>query len=75
MPKYANLHADENLSELYLLLYYDQGWVYNSPYRSLHYGFLDVASELRVVTKTEHGRFDRVFLFDALDTKLAQVYP
>ena len=75
MSKYATLKADEHLDELYLLLYYDQGWAYNTPYHTPTFGFNDIAHGLRAVATNDHGRFDKIFLFIPETDEVAQIYP
>lgn len=73
--KYATLKADEHLDELYLLLYYDQGWAYNTPYHTPTFGFNDIANALRAVAANDHGQFDKIFLFIPETDDVAQIYP
>jgi len=72
---YATLKADEHLAELYLLLYYDQGWAYNTPFTTPTFGFDDVASALRTIAANDHGQFDRIFLFIPATDAVAEIYP
>lgn len=58
--KYGTLRADQQLDELYLLLYYDRAWQYNPPYGSPDWDFGDVVCSLRGATETMHGQFDRI---------------
>ena len=73
--KYATLKADEHLDDLYLLLYYDQGWAYNTPYHTPTFGFNDIANALRTVATNDHGQFDKIFLFIPETDEIAQIYP
>ena len=72
--KYASLKTDQNLSELHLLLYYDQGYHYNTPFDAPDFGFVEIASHLTQVAATEHGAFDRIFLFIPATREVARVY-
>lgn len=71
--KYQNLLADANLSKLYLLIYYDQGFHYNSPFDAPDYGFNEIAAHLSTVAQDNHGVFDGIFLFIPAKKQLAQV--
>lgn len=73
--KYETLRSDQQLDELYLLLYYDQGWQYNPPYESPDWGFGDVVRSLRAAAATMHGRFDRIFLFDSVNRRAGEIWP
>jgi hypothetical protein len=72
--KYNNLHNTQKLAELYLVLYYEQAMLYNSPYEGLSYGFSDVADALAIACASEHGYFDRIFLFDSVNRLQALVW-
>jgi len=76
VDKYMGLAADEKLDAFYLLLFYDQGSAYNTPFEGLDCGFADVARQLRVAAASEHGEFDKIFLFDPFVTRsVEQVWP
>ncbi len=66
--KYGDLHAKENLTELYLIAYYNQGLIYNSPYETPYFDFHDVANVFKLWVSANPGRFQRVFLLDATGT-------
>ena len=53
----------------------DQGFHYNTPFDAPGVGFADVAAYLRDVAATDHGAFDRIFLFVVATNDLAQLYP
>jgi hypothetical protein len=72
---YQTLRADQLLDDLNLVLYYDQAWLYNTPYEGLNWGFRNVATVLRAVAAVEHGQFDRVFLLDAVNRRAERVWP
>ncbi len=63
--KYIDLHAKENLNELYLIAYYNQGLFYNSPYETPYFDFNDVADVFKLWVAANSGRFQKVFLLDA----------
>lgn len=74
--KYADLHQKENLTQLYLLLFYEQAWFYNPPYDTDAWSFEDVVNALHTAALNNHGPFDKIFLLDALVAKQAmQVWP
>lgn len=72
---YATLEADESLDELYLLLYYDQGWAHNTPFISPTFGFAQIAEGLRAVAAGDHGQFERIFVFIPATKEIADIYP
>lgn len=72
---YATLKADEHLNELHLLLYYDQGWAYNTPFHAPNFGLPQIANALRNTAATDHGQFERIFLFIPTTKHSATIYP
>lgn len=72
---YTTLKDDEHLDELYLLLYYDQGWAYNTPFHTPTFGFPDIANTMREIAAHNHGQFDKIFLFIPATSDVAQIYP
>ncbi|MDA2934647.1 hypothetical protein MYX82_09940 [Acidobacteria bacterium AH-259-D05] len=72
--KYSTLCQDQSLAELYLLIYYDQGWAYNSPFEALGYGFKDIADELRAAAQRDPGPFNKVFLFVVANDEAIEVW-
>jgi hypothetical protein len=72
--KYQTLHRDQNLAELYLLLYYDQGFHYNTPFEAPGHGFREIAQHLARIAERDHGVFQRIFLFIPATKDIAQVY-
>ncbi len=72
--KYGDLHTKGNLSELYLVAYYDQGLAYNSPYKTSNFGFDGVEHVFKRWVAANPGRFQRVFLLDATgDGQVARI--
>src|SRR4030095_13330036 len=65
--KYGNLHTTQNLDELYLLIYYSQGFQHNTPFKAPNFGFKEVAKSARSVVENDHGKFQKIFLFNSLD--------
>jgi hypothetical protein len=81
IDKYAKPHNKsrlqaQQLSEFYLLAYYDQGWQHNTPYNILQFGFVEIAALLtRELTRGSHP-FDRVFLYNPIEkSPVQQVWP
>ena len=72
--KYSDLHANQQLDELYLLLYYDQAWQYNTPYEAPGWSFCKIAGILADIAKSEHGAFDKIFLFDSVNRRVAAIW-
>ena len=72
--KYRGLHSQLKLAELHLLLYYDQGFHYNSPFDAPGHGFREVVRHLRDVAMSDHGVFDRIFLFIPATRQVARIY-
>lgn len=72
--KYATLKTTANLSELYLLLYYDQGFHYNTPFDAPGFGFSEIVSHIAQMAASDHGAFDRIFLFIPAKQQVAIVY-
>lgn len=64
--KYRGLHQQESLDELYLLLYYDQGWIYNTPFNAPEFGFREIAEIAARAAANNHGVFQKIFLFNSL---------
>jgi hypothetical protein len=67
----------QRLDEFYLLAYYDQAVLYNTPYNGVGFGFSDVASALYgYLVATQHP-FGKVFLFSPIEreSQVIQVWP
>jgi hypothetical protein len=75
--KYANLRRDQKLSELYLVAYYDQGLIHNTPYLGLDLGLDDIAEIAAIKVARNPGPFQKVFLFNSLPQDMAvyQLWP
>jgi len=72
--KYGTLKESANLAELYLLLYYDQGFHYNTPFDTPAFRFEEIVVHLKKVTVSEHGVFDRIFVFIPATKQAARVW-
>jgi hypothetical protein len=75
--KYADLHKQEQLDELYLIIYYNKALIYNTPFQIPGFGFREVADSIAPVLKDNHGVFQKVFLFNAIkqDQETILVWP
>jgi hypothetical protein len=74
IPKYVGLRQKEQLSELYLIAYFDQGLFYNTPYDTIGIGFSKIADICRTWLAANRGQFDKVFVFDSTgDGKVEQI--
>jgi hypothetical protein len=75
--KYSTLRGQHNLDELYLVVYYSQALLYNTPYSTLGFGFRDVADAVSHELATNAGHFQKVFLFSPVETgeKVLKVWP
>ncbi len=74
VKKYSELHATESLNELWLVIYYWQGYLHNTPYDSPGYGLPQIGAELAPLVQTDHGLFDRIYLFDVPKRELVSVW-
>jgi hypothetical protein len=64
--KYADLHAREELEELYLIAYYNKALFYNSPYLAPGFGLDEVAQIASAELAKKSSAFQKVFLFNAV---------
>ena len=74
VKKYSGLHATESLNELWLVIYYWQGYLHNTPYDSPGYGLPEIGAELAPLVQADHGLFDRIYLFDVPKRDLVSVW-
>lgn len=63
---YGDLHQKENLSELYLLAYYDRALIHNTPYIAPNFGWDAIAAIAKSEIAENPGAFQKVFLFNSL---------
>jgi len=61
--KYGNLKEKQMLTELWLLVYYDRGVVWNPPYEGVNTGLKEIVGQARKHLARDHGFFDQIFLF------------
>ncbi|MGA8154358.1 MAG: hypothetical protein WB952_25670 [Terriglobales bacterium] len=75
--KYASLHREQDLVELYLVVYYDQGLIHNTPYFGLNFGLDEVAKAASAEVAKNPGPFQKIFLFNSIDQDMAvyQLWP
>lgn len=73
--KYESLQADQRLDELYLVAYYDQAVLYNTPFHPLHLPY--VAKLAARAVARNPGHFQRIYLFKATEPTLEsfQIWP
>lgn len=64
--KYTDLHKEQNLSELYLVAYYDRALFYNTPYIGPNFGWDEIAAIAGAEIAKNPGAFQKVFLFNSL---------
>jgi hypothetical protein len=75
--KYADLYATANLDKLYLVVYWNQGLIYNTPFFAPGFGFQEIARLAAESLAGRAGPFQKILLFNALpqDLDLAQLHP
>lgn len=59
---YANLHRKQNLSELYLLVYYDRALIHNTPYIALNFGWDEIVAIAKAEIAKNPGAFQKSIL-------------
>jgi hypothetical protein len=67
----------ERLDEFYLLAYYDEAVLHNTPYHTPTFGFADSAAAVAAELSVTAHPFDKVFLFSPIEKtrKALQVWP
>jgi hypothetical protein len=75
--KYADLHKDQALTELYLVVYYDRALIHNTPFIAANFGWNEVTFIARKVIAKHPGVFQKIFLFNAVpqDRTVTVLYP
>ncbi len=75
--EHSGLHQEQAVDELHLLIYYDQGWFYNTPFTAPGMGFREIAQIAAQQTVKTHGVFSKIFLFNSLygDQEVEQLWP
>jgi hypothetical protein len=63
--KYLVLHKQQNLDELYLVVYYNKALLHNTPFVAPGFGFREVAGIAASAANKNHGVFQKIFLFNA----------
>jgi hypothetical protein len=69
--KYAGLHENHQLSELYLVAYYDQALIYNTPYFGPNFGLAQIAEIAAIESSKRPGPFQKIFLFNSIPQDMA----
>lgn|GEM_PF-4938681 len=75
--KYSTLRRDQRLDELYLIVFYSKGLLWNPPYSALGCGLRDIANAVQEMLSQNPGSFQKVFLFSPIekDQKVLQIWP
>jgi len=75
--KYSNLHRQQSLDELYLIVFYSKGFLWNPPYSGPSWGFREIAEAAGQFVSQNPGPFQKVFLFSPVERneKVLQVWP
>ncbi len=68
---YKNLKNKLALSEFYLVVYYSMALIYNSPFMGVEQDIHSIVESARNKLLKNHGPFDKIFLFYALEPKMA----
>lgn len=66
ISKYQNLHQEQEIDELYLLIYYDQGSFYNTPFIAPNFGFRQIVEIANRRANINPGFFQKIFLFNSV---------
>ena len=76
-PRGQQKLTQERLDEFYLLAYYDEAMLFNTPYDTPSFGLGDAASAAAEELSAGPHPFDKVFLFSSIEKiqKVIQVYP
>jgi hypothetical protein len=59
--------AEQSLEEFYLLAYYDDAVVHNTPYHGINFGFREIGAILSRSLGAKQHPFDKVFLFSRIE--------
>jgi hypothetical protein len=69
--KYAGIHTEQNLAELFLIVYYDQALIHNTPYFGIDFGMAEVVAIASVEVARNPGPFQKIFLFNSIIQDIA----
>lgn len=74
--KYPTLHRLQALDELYLIVFYSKGMLWNPPYDAHGFGFREVADEVAGRLQ-DGGSFQKIFLFSPAERgqTIFQIWP
>jgi hypothetical protein len=75
--KYSTLRREQSLDELYLIVVYSKGLLWNPPYSGPGWGFRDIAKAAGQLLSQNPGPFRKIFLFSPAESgqKVLQVWP
>jgi hypothetical protein len=66
----------QQLGEFYLLAYYDQAVLHNTPYHTSEFGFPEIAATITRSLVARPHQFNKVFLFSPIEkVPYLQVWP
>lgn len=75
-PSNAQKLQQQQLAEFYLLAYYDEAVLHNTPYKVPGFGFREIAAILAHELSENPHMFDRVFLYSPIEkAPVIQVWP
>jgi hypothetical protein len=81
IAKYAKPHNEarlkqQQLAEFYLLAYYDEAVLHNTPYGAPGFGFREIAAIVASELAANPHPFDKVFLYSPIEkTPVLQIWP
>ncbi len=67
---YRNLKNKLGLTKFYLIIYYNKALIYNSPFNGIEQNIHTIVESLRKRMAKNHGVFDKIFLFYALEPNM-----
>ena len=75
--KYPTLRREQSLDDLYLIVFYSKGLLWNAPYSGPGWGFRDIAKAAGQLLSQNPGPFQKIFLFSPAESgqKVLQVWP
>lgn len=73
--KYADLRESKLLDEFWLVIYYWQGYLHNSPYDSHGYGLREIAAQIHPIIRSDPGPFGRIYVYDVPKERIFQLSP
>ncbi len=75
--KYSTLRREQSLDELYLIVFYSKGLLWNPPYSGPGWSFPEIAKAAGQLLSQNPGPFQKTFLFSPIESgqKVLQVWP